>query len=224
MLNIHIWLCLFAAEYSAQELFFGVTETTSGTLEWVMSELFRRPESMRRVKEELNRVIGPTRKVKESDIDDLPYLQAVVKETMRLHPVVPLLVPRNTLEDTTFMGYFIPKETQVYVNAWAIGRDPDAWEDPLSFKPERFLGSDIDYKGQNFELLPFGSGRRVCVGLPLAHRVLHLALASLLHCFDWELGSNSAPETIDMNERLGITVRKLVPLKAIPKKKVMQEE
>eukprot|EP00257_Ricinus_communis_P021114 XP_015580519.2 cytochrome P450 76A1 [Ricinus communis] len=176
------------------EIFFGGTETTSGTLEWAMTELFRSPESMRRVKEELNQVIGPEKKVVESDIDQLPYLQAVIKEAMRLHPVVPLLIPRNTKEDTTFMGYFIRKDTQVFVNAWAIGRDPDAWEDPLSFKPERFLGSNIDYKGQNFELLPFGSGRRICVGIPLAHRVLHLALASLLHCFDWELGSNSTPE------------------------------
>ncbi|EEF33756.1 iridoid oxidase [Ricinus communis] len=205
------------------EIFFGGTETTSGTLEWVMAELFRSPESMRRVKEELNQVIGPHRKVVESDIDQLPYLQAVIKEGMRLHPVLPLLVPRNTMEDTTFMEYFIAKDTQVFVNAWAIGRDPDAWEDPLSFKPERFLGSNIDYKGQNFELLPFGSGRRICVGIPLAHRVLHLALASLLHCFDWELGSNSTPESIDMNERLGITVRKLVPMKAIPKKKILQD-
>ncbi|EEF33755.1 conserved hypothetical protein [Ricinus communis] len=187
-----------------------------------MAELFRSTESMRRVKEELNQVIGPERKVVESDINQLPYLQAVIKEAMRLHPVIPLLVPRNTMEDTTFMGYFIPKDTQIFVNAWAIGRDPDAWEDPLSFKPERFLDSNIDYKGQNFELLPFGSGRRICVGIPLAHRILHPALASLLHCFDWELGSNSTPETIDMKERLGISVRKLVPMKAIPKK-ILQE-
>ncbi|XP_048236318.1 iridoid oxidase-like [Ricinus communis] len=130
---------------------------------------------------------------------------------------------RNTFLLYSIPPLFIPKDTQVFVNAWAIGRDPDAWEDPLSFKPERFLGSNVDYKGQNFQLLPFGSGRRICVGNPLAHRVLHLAIASLLHCFDWELGSNSTPETINMNERLGITVRKLVPMKAIPKKKILQE-
>ncbi|KDP43102.1 hypothetical protein JCGZ_27051 [Jatropha curcas] len=201
------------------EIFFGGTETTSGTIEWAMSELFSNPESMMKVKEELNQVIGK-RKVEESDIDELPYLQAVVKETMRLHPVIPLLVPRNTLQDTNFMGYEIPKDTQVFVNAWSIGRDPDAWEDPLSFKPEKFIGSNIDYKGQNFELLPFGSGRRICVGIPLAHRIVQFALASLLHCFDWKLDSHSAVDTLDMNERMGFTVRKLKPAKAIPKKKI----
>ncbi|KAF2289776.1 hypothetical protein GH714_038578 [Hevea brasiliensis] len=204
------------------EIFFGGTETTSGTIEWVMVELFRHPESMRRVKEELNRIVGPKRKVGESDIDELPYLQAVIKESMRLHTILPFLVPRNTLQDTNFMGFDIPKDTQVFINAWAIGRDPDTWEDPLSFKPERFLGSDVDYRGQNFELLPFGSGRRICVGFPLAHRMLHLTLASLLHSFDWELGSNSAAETIDMKERMGFTVRKLIPLKAIPKKVIAE--
>ncbi|KAJ9181460.1 hypothetical protein P3X46_009588 [Hevea brasiliensis] len=200
------------------EMFIAGTETTSGTIEWILAELFRHSESRRKVKEELNRVVGPKRKIEESDIDELPYLQAVIKESMRLHTVLPLLLRRNTLQGTNFMGYDIPKDTQVFINAWAIGRDPDTWEDPLSFKPERFLGSDIDYRGQHFELLPFGSGRRICVGFPLAHRMLHLALASLLHSFDWELGSNSAPETIDMKERVAFTVRKLTPLKAIPKK------
>ncbi|XP_065855058.1 iridoid oxidase-like [Euphorbia lathyris] len=204
------------------EMFFGGTETTSATIEWVMTELFRNPESMRRAKEELNRVVGLKRKVEESDIDHLPYLQAVIKESMRLHPIVPLLVPRNAIEDTNFMGYFIPKDTQVFVNTWAIGRDSETWKDPLSFKPERFLDSNIQYRGQNFELLPFGSGRRICVGYPLAHQILHLAIASLLHCFDWEIESKFVTEATDINERLGLTVRKLIPLKAIPKK-IMEE-
>ncbi|XP_065857674.1 iridoid oxidase-like [Euphorbia lathyris] len=205
------------------EMFFGGTETTSGTSEWVMVELFRSPESMKKVKEELNRVVGTKRKVEENDLDELPYLQAVIKETMRLHPVLPLLVPRNTLEETKFMGYVIPKGTQVFVNTWGIGRDPDTWEDPLSFKPERFLGSNIDYRGQNFELLPFGSGRRICVGYPLAHRILHLTVATLLHCFEWEIDTNSAAEVMDMNEKYGFTVKKLIPFRAIPKKKIIAE-
>ena len=201
-----------------QEMFFGGTDSSSTTIEWAMTELLRDPVVMGRATEELHQVVGPRRKVEESDIDQLPYLQAVVKETLRLHPVVPLLLPRNTLEDTNFMGYQIPKDTQVFVNAWAIGRDPDSWEDPMSFKPERFLGSNIEYRGQNFELIPFGSGRRICVGMSLAHRVLHLGLASMLHCFEWELGSNYTPETIDMNERGGLTASKLEPLKAKPKR------
>ncbi|KAL6337364.1 hypothetical protein AAG906_036678 [Vitis piasezkii] len=186
------------------EMFFAGSETTSSTLEWAMTELLRRPESMRKAQEELDRVVGPHGKVEESDIDQLLYLQAVVKETLRLHPPIPLLLPRNALQDTNFMGYFVPKNTQVFVNAWAIGRDPDAWKEPLSFKPERFLGSNLDYKGQNFEFIPFGSGRRICIGISLANKLLPLALASLLHCFDWELGGGVTPETIDMNERVGI--------------------
>ncbi|XP_039162778.1 iridoid oxidase-like [Eucalyptus grandis] len=120
-------------------------------------------------------------------------------------------------QETKFMGFDIPKDTQVFVNGWSIGRDPDAWEDRLAFKPERFMGSKIDYKGQNFELIPFGSGRRICVGLSLADRVLHLGLATLLYHFDWELGDGSTPKTLDMKERVGIILRKLHPLKVIPK-------
>lgn len=198
-------------------MFFGGSETTSTTIEWAMAELLRHPKAMEKVKEELNVVIGENRDVEEIDIDNLPYLQAVIKETSRLHPVVPLLIPRNTIQDTNFMGYHIPKNTQVYVNVWAIGRDPEIWKDPMEFKPERFLGSDIDYKGQSFELLPFGSGRRICVGIALAHRVVHLGLASLIHNFDWELLDKDS--TLDMDERIGITVRKLVPLSVVPKKR-----
>ena len=204
-------------------MFFAGTETTSSTLEWAMTELLRRPELMRKAQEEIDRVVRlrpDGKKVEESDIDQMPYLQAVVKETLRLHPAVPLLLPRNALQDTNFMGYFVPKNTQVVVNAWAIGRDPDAWEEPLSFKPERFLGSNIDYKGQNFELIPFGSGRRICIGVSLVSKLVPLALATLIHCFDWELGGGVTPETIEMNERVGISMRKLVPLKLIPKRRL----
>ncbi|KAF2289795.1 hypothetical protein GH714_038654 [Hevea brasiliensis] len=175
-----------------KEMFFWGSETTSTTVEWFMAELLSNPEAMRKVKEELN-------------------------ETLTLHPALPLLIPRNALQDTNFMGCHIPRDSQVFVNAWAIGRDPDSWEDPLACKPERFLKSNIDYKGQNFELIPFGSGRRICVGITLAHRVVTLGLASLIHNFDWELVNNVIPDTLDMSERIGITMRKLVPLIIIPK-------
>ncbi|KAA8516656.1 hypothetical protein F0562_016838 [Nyssa sinensis] len=203
------------------EMLIAGSETNSITIEWAMTELLRNPDLMRKVKDELDRVVGRKRKVEESDMDELPYLQAVVKETLRLHPPLPLLLPRNTMEDINYMGYLIPKNTQVLVNAWAIGRDPDSWKDPLSFNPERFLGSNIDYKGQHFELIPFGSGRRICVGFSLAHRVVHLGLATLLQSFDWELGSYVTPESLDMNERMGLNLKKLVPLKAIPKTRAM---
>ncbi|KAM0008679.1 putative cytochrome P450 [Helianthus debilis subsp. tardiflorus] len=116
------------------------------------------------------------------------------------------------------MGYHIPKDTQLFVNAWAIGRDPECWENPNSFAPERFLGSTIDYKGQHFELILFGAGRRMCVGVPLAQHVLHLVLGSLLHEFDWEVESHVKPEALDMRDKMEILVRKLEPLKVIPKK------
>nr|AKJ26120.1 CYP1 [Gentiana rigescens] len=201
------------------EMFFAGSETTSISIEWGFAELLRNPHAFNKVREEIDRVVGLSRMVEESDMEKLPYLQAVVKETLRLHPALPLLLPRNTMEDTEYMGYLIPKSTQVFINAWAIGRDPDAWKDPLDFKPERFIDSNVEYKGQHFELIPFGSGRRICVGFPLAHRVVHLTIATLVQAFDWDLGAGVKPEDIDMEERLGLTLRKKNPLKVIPTKK-----
>lgn len=191
------------------------SETTSSTIEWALTELLTNPESLNKAKAELGQAVGADRTFEEDDIDNLPYLKAVIKETLRLHPPIPFLVPRRAMEDTNFQGYHIPKDTQVLVNAWAIGRDPEVWDEPWSFKPERFLGSTVDYKGQNYELIPFGAGRRMCAGVPLAHRMLHLILGSLLHQFDWEL---DCKEEIDMNDRMGITVRKAEPLIAVPKR------
>ncbi|XP_028789980.1 cytochrome P450 76A2-like [Neltuma alba] len=199
------------------ELFLAGSETTSSAIEWSLTELLCNPETLTKAKAELSEVVGSDRKVEESDIENLPYLQAVIKETLRLHPPIPMLVPRRAIHDTEFMGYFVPRHTQVFVNAWAIGRDPDAWEDPLAFKPERFLGSKIDYKGSHYELIPFGAGRRMCAGVPLAHRTLHLVLSSLLHHFDWTLAGDVTPSTMDTRDRLGITMRKLEPLFALPK-------
>ncbi|KAH7854493.1 hypothetical protein Vadar_014436 [Vaccinium darrowii] len=201
------------------EMFFAGSETTSSTIEWAMVELLRSPDSMRKVKEEINSIIGLYGKVEEKNMDELLYLHAVVKETLRLHPAIPFLLPRNAMEDSSYMGYQIPKNTQVLVNAWAIGRDTESWDDPLSFKPERFLGKNIEYKGQHFELIPFGSGRRICVGFALAQRVVPLALANLIQSFDWEVNNSLSSGITDMTERMGITLRKLVPLKAIPTKR-----
>ncbi|WJX79436.1 hypothetical protein P8452_62555 [Trifolium repens] len=203
------------------EMFLAGAETTSSTIEWAMTELLINRDCMSKVKIELNSVVGE-KDVEESDIDKLPYLQGVVKETLRLHPPIPLLVPRKAIQDTEFMGYFIPKDTQVFVNTWAIGRDPDAWDEPLDFKPERFCdfnnkSYETDYKGQHYEFIPFGAGRRMCAGVPLAHRILHLVLGSLIHRFDWELDCNVTPLTMDMRDNLGITMRKFEPLLAVPK-------
>lgn len=201
------------------EMFIAGTETTSATIEWAMCELFQNPESMKKIKAELDRVVGVNKLLEESDIDNLPYLQATVEETLRLHAIAPLTLRRKAIQDTNFMGFNIPKDTQVLVNAWAIGRDEDKWEDALSFKPERFLETSIGYKGQNFEFIPFGAGRRICPGLPLAHRMLPLILGSLLHHFDWKLCDSACGEIkIDMRETMGLTARKLVPLRAVPKR------
>ncbi|KAL7247920.1 hypothetical protein ACSBR2_002762 [Camellia fascicularis] len=200
------------------EMFIAGTETTSSTIECAMAELLCNPETMIKAKVELNNVVGPNKKMEESDIDHLQYLQAVVKESLRLHPPAPFLIPRKTIHDTNFMGYHVPKNTQVFINAWAIGRDPNYWDEPLSFKPERFIGSKIDYKGQNYELIPFGAGRRICIGVPLGHRVLHLLLGSLLHEFDWEIERRVNGETIDMRDRIELLLAKLQSLEVIPKR------
>lgn len=200
------------------EVFLAGSETTSSSTEWAMVELLSHPEAMTKAKNELSQVVGKSNTFDENHIENLPYLQAVIKETLRLHPPVPFLVPRKAIQDANFMGYQIPKNTQVFVNAWAIGRDPACWDDPSSFKPERFLGSKIDYKGQHYELIPFGAGRRMCAGIPLAHRMLHLVLGSLLHEFDWGVDDVGRKALMDSRERMGVTVRKLVPLKAMPTK------
>ncbi|KAB1221265.1 Cytochrome P450 76A2 [Morella rubra] len=185
---------------------------------WAISELLHNPETLTKVQAELRSVISPTKKLEEKDFENLPYLIAVVKETLRLHPPLPVLVPHVSMDSCNMRGYYIPKDTQILVNVWAIGRDPNTWDEPLVFKPERFLQPNMaDFRGQHFEFLPFGSGRRMCPAMPLASRVLPLALGSLLHSFDWILADGLKPEDMDMTERMGITLRKAVSLKAIPR-------
>ncbi|KAF3632954.1 hypothetical protein FXO38_25848 [Capsicum annuum] len=124
---------------------------TSSSVEWALTELLRHPEAMDKVKIEIS-IVGPNRKSEESDIDSFPYMQALIKESLHLHPPAPFLIPRETIHHTKFMVYNIPKGTQFLVNSWAIGRDPECWDDPISFLPERFLGSKVDVKGQHYEL------------------------------------------------------------------------
>ncbi|XP_058107405.1 geraniol 8-hydroxylase-like [Magnolia sinica] len=197
------------------DIFLAGSDTSSTAVEWAMAELLRNPDCMAKARLELMKTIGSGQQVEESDIARLPYLQAVVKETLRLHPPAPLF-NRKTITDVEISGFAIPKNTWVTVNVWAIGRDPNIWKDPSSFLPERFLGSDIDFKGQDFEFIPFGSGRRICPGLPLAFRMVHLMLASLLHSFDWKLPNGMMSSDIDMNSKFGITMQLAAPLRAIP--------
>ncbi|XP_022717026.1 geraniol 8-hydroxylase-like isoform X1 [Durio zibethinus] len=198
------------------DLFIAGSDTSAITTEWAMAELLKRPEVLQKTRRELAEAIGNERSVKESDMDRLPYLQAVVKETMRLHPAAPLLLPYKAKNHVEIYRYIIPKDTQVLVNAWAIGRDPKYWNDPFSFCPERFLDSSLDYRGRDFEYIPFGAGRRICPGLPLAVRMMHLMLASMVHSFDWKLPQGINPEDLDMQEQFGMTLKKATPLCAIP--------
>ena len=177
----------------------------------------KNPESMKKVRDELDREIVNQDSVKESNIVKLPYLQACVKETLRLHPPAPLLLPHRAPETCQVRNYTIPKNAQVLVNVWAIGRDPSIWDEPLKFRPERFLNSALDFKGNDFEFLPFGAGRRICPGLPMAVRQVSIVLASLIHCFDWSLPQGKDPLHLDMNEKFGVTLQKEQPLLLIPK-------
>ncbi|XP_052171729.1 (S)-N-methylcoclaurine 3'-hydroxylase isozyme 1-like [Diospyros lotus] len=197
------------------ELFGAGTDTTTSTIEWAIAELIKNPDSMKKVREELARELGKELP-KESNLPKLPYLQACVKETLRLHPSAPLLLPRRALETCQVMNYTIPKDAQIIVNAWAIGRDPISWKDPLQFKPDRFLNSTMDYRGNDYELVPFGAGRRICPGLPMAAKVVPLVVSSLIHSFDWHLPLGNNPFELDMNEKFGITLQKEQPLLLIP--------
>lgn len=181
-----------------------------------MTELVINPEIMSKAKKELEEVIGKGKPIEESDIARLPYLQAIIKETFRLHPPVPLLLPRKAAKDVEICGLTIPKDAQVMVNVWTIGRDPTLWENPTLFSPERFLESEIDVKGRNFELAPFGAGRRICPGMVLALRMLLLMLGSLVNSFDWRLEDGMKLEDLDMEEKFGITLQKAQPLRVVP--------
>jgi len=193
------------------------TDTSASTVEWAMAELIRNPQMMKRCQEEIDSAVkGEQRTLKESDLQNLPYLQAVVKEILRLHPSVPLLVPRTAAEACEIEGYYIPKNARLLVNAWGMQRDPDLWERPLEFDPDRFVGNSVDMRGADFQFIPFGAGRRICAGMNMGIRMVQLMLASLLHSFDFSLPSDQPPEMLDMAEAVGITVHKAVPLLVVP--------
>ncbi|WVZ91780.1 hypothetical protein U9M48_037906 [Paspalum notatum var. saurae] len=201
----------------------GGTETTSNTVEWAMAELMRQPRLLGKVREELDAVVGRDAVVEEAHLPRLRYLHAVIKETLRLHPALPLMVPHCNSADATVAGYLVPAGARVFVNVWAIMRDPAVWKDPAEFIPERFLGDDGDGGGSRsswdfngggeLEYLPFGSGRRICAGIAMADRMSSYSLAMLLQAFDWELPPG---HRLDLAERFGIVMKKATPLVAVP--------
>ncbi|KAL1079529.1 hypothetical protein V6Z11_D10G228200 [Gossypium hirsutum] len=190
------------------DVLFAGTETTAVTVIWVMSFLMKNPGCLKKAQEEVRDLIGKKGFLNEDDVQALTYLKAVVKETFRLQPAVPLLLPRETLRKCCIGGYQVPANTLVYVNAWAIGRDPEAWRNPEEFCPERFIGSSIDYKGLNFELIPFGAGRRVCPGMNMAVAAVELALANLLYKFDWEMPTKMNKANLNFDATPGIVIHK----------------
>ncbi|XP_050204418.1 cytochrome P450 93B2-like [Mercurialis annua] len=193
------------------DFFTAATDTTAITLEWALAELIKNPQVLEKARDEINRVVGNKRIVQESDNSNLHYIQAILKETFRLHPPIPMLA-RKSIQDCHINGYKIPANSLLFVNIWAIGRDSKYWKNPLSFEPERFLNSrKFDLRGQNYELLPFGSGRRSCPGIGLAMAELPTTLAAMIQCFDWTVLNPP-----DMTERPGLTAPRMHDLVCNP--------
>ena len=188
------------------------SDSITVAMTWALCLILNNPRVLKKAQDELDIQIGRERQVKESDIKDLPYLQAIVKECLRLYPASQVISLLEAIEDCTLStGYHIPAGTQLMVNVWKVHRDEQVWPDPHSFKPERFLAShkDIDVRGQNYELLPFGSGRRSCPGMSLALQMMQLTLATLLHSFEMFTPLN---EPVDMTMSTGLVNIKATPL------------
>ncbi|KAH9693258.1 cytochrome P450 83B1 [Citrus sinensis] len=193
------------------------TDTSAATLIWALTYLMKNCRVMKKVQEEIRSLIRNKDFVDEDDVEKLSYLRAVVKETLRMQPVAPLLIPRETTEKCKIDRYEIPQKTRVFVNAWAIGRDPETWENPNEFYPERFIDSPIDFKGQHFELIPFGAGRRICPGIQMGIATVDLALANLLYKFDWEMPFGMHNDDLDFDALPGLAVHKKNPLCLVPR-------
>ncbi|CAI9277834.1 unnamed protein product [Lactuca saligna] len=189
-------------------------DTSSATLTWALCLLLNNPRVLKLAQDELDEHVGRKRAVEESDLKNLVYLDAIVKETLRLYPPGPLNLPHESMEDCIIGGYKIPKGTRLLTNLWKIQHDPNKYSDPEEFQPERFLTTHkhVDVRGNNYELLPFGSGRRVCPAIPFALRSLHITLATLIQQFVLKNPSN---EPIDMSESAGVTISKAIPLEVL---------
>ncbi|XP_015950605.1 cytochrome P450 83B1 isoform X1 [Arachis duranensis] len=201
------------------DILVAATDTTAATAVWAMTALIKNPRVMKKVQDEVRNFGGQKDFLEEEDIQKCIYFKAVMKETLRLYLPGPLLMPKETNEKCIIDGYEIPAKTIVYINAWTIHRDSEAWENPEEFYPERFLGSSIDFKGQDFELIPFGAGRRICPGMHMALASLDLILANLLYSFDWELPEGVKNEDIDVETLPGLAQHKKNPLYLIAKTK-----
>jgi cytochrome P450 len=201
-----------------QDLLLAGTDTSALTVEWGLAELLRNPIVMKKLQTELDTVVGKDRIVMETDLPNLPYLQAVTKEVFRLHPTTPLGIPHESMEPTTVLGFKFPTKTRLFLNLYAIQRDPMMWEWPLEFDPERFVKNpEIDVRGKHLQLMPFGTGRRMCPGMPLAVVFVQMGLARLAHSFDFTLPGGEDPLKLDMTETFGLSTPRVHPLHVHPK-------
>ncbi|KAA8533577.1 hypothetical protein F0562_030989 [Nyssa sinensis] len=198
LLSLHQTEPDYYTDESIRNLMLAGTDTSAGTMEWAMSLLLNNPQVLKKAQTEIDDRVGRDRLIDESDLLELSYLHCIINETLRIQPAAPLLIPHESSQDCTVAGYHIPRGTMLLVNLWAIQNDPNIWEDPRKFKPERFEGLEGTRDG--FKLMPFGSGRRGCPGESLAMRVVGLALGSLIQCFDWE---RVGVEMVDMTEGTG---------------------
>ncbi|GFP83109.1 cytochrome p450 83b1 [Phtheirospermum japonicum] len=203
------------------DIFIAASDTSAASIVWTMTALIKAPHAMHKVQAEIRNLIGKKGIVDEDDLPKLPFLKAVINETLRLYPPAPLLLPRQTTEKCTIDGYEIQPKTVVFVNGWAVARDPGYWENnPLDFLPERFMNTNIDVKGQDFGVVPFGSGRRICPGMFMGLANVEITIANLLYSFDWELPRGIKAQDIDLDVLPGLTMHKKNALVLVPKKYV----
>ncbi|KAG8094931.1 hypothetical protein GUJ93_ZPchr0012g21776 [Zizania palustris] len=198
------------------DMFTGGSETAATTLQWIMAELMANPNVMHKAQDEIRQALVGHHNVTEDDLSNLKYIHLVIKEALRLHPPVPLLLPRECRRPCQVHGFEVPKGAQVLVNVWAITRDPEYWDKAEEFIPERFEQSSVDFKGTNFEYTPFGAGRRMCPGMGFGLANVEIALASLLYHFDWELPAGMESRVLDMTEKMVVTARRLHDLLLVP--------
>ncbi|KAJ7537212.1 hypothetical protein O6H91_12G102800 [Diphasiastrum complanatum] len=196
-------------------MIFAGSDTTVASLEWTLAELLIHPEMLVKAQKEVDSVVGSNRPIEEEDLPKMKYLNWAYKEALRVHPPTAMLLPHLSTEACTIAGYNIPPGTVIHVNAWAISRDPAYWRDPESYLPERYEAEDVDMRGFDFRLLPFGAGRRGCPGIQLAVNSSVLLLANLLRKFKWSLPPGVHPQDVDMTEAFGFVQNMKVPISAI---------
>ncbi|MBA0801853.1 hypothetical protein Gohar_012194 [Gossypium harknessii] len=194
------------------DMFLAGIDSSASTVEWTMAELLKHPTAMKKLQEEVRNVVGNKATVEMEDINKMSCLKCVFKETLRLHPVAPLLLPRHTSATVKVGGYGIPSNTTVLINAWAIQREPKWWEKPEEFIPERFENNPINFIGEDFQFIPFGVGRRSCPGLQFGVASVEYMIANLVYCFDWKLADGATADNLDMTEPYGKAVYRKSPL------------